>query len=122
MQISFEDMTLTGKDKRLLKKIKSNPNVLIPCERAERLLRYGLIDFNPIFEKTDDLSGIAQFDLSETGIAYLEWTAKHTRTNIANIIKWVLVTVIAAAVVWVVDVFLDLNFYETIKSILEKKS
>lgn len=120
MKISFENIILTKKDRRLLEKIKSNPNLLIQCQRAERLLRYGLVDFNPIFEKTNDLSGTAQFNLSEIGTSYLEWDAKRTKKNIISAIKWVFVTIIAAAVVWTINILLDLNFYETIKSILGK--
>lgn len=120
MQLSFEDITLTRNDRRLLKKIKANPNLLIQCNRAERLLRYGLVDFNPIFEKTNDLSGAAQFNLSEVGTSYLEWGARRKKANITGAIKWILVTIIAAAIVWVIDILLDLNFYGTIKSILGK--
>lgn len=120
MHVSFEEITLTKNDRRLLKKIKENPNLLIQCKRSERLIRYGLVEYNPIFEKTNDLSGAAQFNLSEVGTSYLEWDARHKKKNVTGAIKWVLVTIIAAAIVWVIDILLDLNFYETIKLTLGK--
>lgn len=88
---NFDDYIVDKKSIKLLKQL--SPNRLYLKNDVERLLYYGMIAINPIFEEEGD--GDAQYDITIEGKLYLEYLAANQKKKHVHYFEYWFPTLIA---------------------------